>query len=32
MADMMKKVKRLGQKGLARHGLAGLMPGAGVRR
>jgi signal recognition particle subunit SRP54 len=32
MADMMKKVKRLGHKGLARHGLAGLMPGAGVRR
>jgi signal recognition particle subunit SRP54 len=31
MADMMKKVKKLGQKGLARHGLAGLMPGAGFR-
>jgi signal recognition particle subunit SRP54 len=32
MADMMKKVKKLGHKGLARHGLAGLMPGAGFRR
>jgi signal recognition particle subunit SRP54 len=32
MADMMKKVKKLGQKGLARHGLAALMPGAGFRR
>ncbi len=31
MSDMMKKMKRLGQKGLARHGLAGLMPGAGYR-
>jgi hypothetical protein len=28
MADMMKKMKKLGPKGLARHGLAGLMPGA----
>jgi signal recognition particle subunit SRP54 len=28
MSDMMKKVKKLGQKGLARHGLAGLMPSA----
>ena len=28
MADMMKKMKKLGHKGLARHGLAGLMPGA----
>ena len=28
MADMMKKMKRLGPKGVARHGLAGLMPGA----
>jgi signal recognition particle subunit SRP54 len=26
MADMMKKVTRLGQKGLMRHGLAGLLP------
>jgi len=31
MADMMKKMKKLGPKGLARHGLAGLMPGAGFR-
>jgi signal recognition particle subunit SRP54 len=31
MADMMKKVKKLGPKGIARHGLAGLMPGAGFR-
>jgi signal recognition particle subunit SRP54 len=31
MADMMKKMKKLGQKGLARHGLAGLLPGAGLR-
>ena len=31
MADMMKKMKKLGPKGLARHGLAGLMPGAGLR-
>ncbi len=31
MADMMKKMKKLGRKGLARHGLAGLMPGAGLR-
>ncbi|MGH7113885.1 MAG: signal recognition particle protein [Stellaceae bacterium] len=31
MADMMKKMKKLGPKGVARHGLAGLMPGAGVR-
>ncbi len=31
MADMMKKMKKLGQKGLARHGLAGLMPGGGFR-
>jgi signal recognition particle subunit SRP54 len=28
MSDMMKKMKKLGQKGLARHGLAGLMPSA----
>jgi signal recognition particle subunit SRP54 len=31
MADMMKKMKKLGPKGLQRHGLAGLMPGAGFR-
>jgi signal recognition particle subunit SRP54 len=31
MADMMKKMKKLGPKGLARHGLAGLMPNAGFR-
>jgi signal recognition particle subunit SRP54 len=31
MADMMKKMKKLGPKGMARHGLAGLMPGAGFR-
>ena len=28
MADMMKKMKKLGPKGIARHGLPGLMPGA----
>ena len=27
MAGMMKRVKKLGQKGLMRHGLPGLMPG-----
>jgi signal recognition particle subunit SRP54 len=27
MADMMRKMKKLGPKGLQRHGLAGLMPG-----
>src|SRR5580693_93760 len=27
MADITKKMKKLGPKGLARHGLAGLMPG-----
>ena len=27
MAGMMKKMKKLGQKGLMRHGLAGLLPG-----
>ncbi len=32
MADMMKKMKKLGPKGIARHGLAGLMPGAGFRQ
>ncbi len=31
MADMMKKMKKLDLKGLQRHGLAGLMPGAGFR-
>jgi signal recognition particle subunit SRP54 len=31
MADMMKKMKKLGPKGIARHGFAGLMPGAGFR-
>ena len=31
MAGMMKKMKKLGPKGLQRHGLAGLMPGAGFR-
>ena len=32
MADMMKKVGKLGQKGLMRHGLGGLMPpGMGKR-
>jgi signal recognition particle subunit SRP54 len=28
MADITKRMKKLGTKGLARHGLAGLMPGA----
>jgi signal recognition particle subunit SRP54 len=28
MADITKRMKKLGAKGLARHGLAGLMPGA----
>ena len=32
MADMMKKMKKLGPKGVARHGLAGLMPGGGGLR
>ena len=33
MADMIKKMGKLGQKGLMRHGLAGLMPqGAGQMR
>src|SRR5205085_1848673 len=31
MAGMMKKMKKLGQKGLMRHGLAALMPGGGFR-
>jgi signal recognition particle subunit SRP54 len=29
MATMMKKMSKLGKKGLMRHGLAGLMPGGG---
>jgi signal recognition particle subunit SRP54 len=28
MADITKRMKKLGAKGMARHGLAGLMPGA----
>jgi hypothetical protein len=28
MADITKKMKKLGQKGLARHGLGALLPGA----
>ena len=32
MADMMKKVGKLGQKGLMRHGLGGLMPPGGGNR
>ncbi len=31
MADIMKKMKKLGPKGLQRSGFAGLMPGAGFR-
>ena len=31
MAGMMKKMKKLGQKGLMRHGLSALMPGGGFR-
>ena len=31
MAGMMKKMKKLGQKGLIRHGLSALMPGGGFR-
>jgi signal recognition particle subunit SRP54 len=31
MAGMMKKMKKLGQKGLMRHGLSALMPGGGSR-
>jgi hypothetical protein len=27
MADITKKMKKLGQRGIARHGLAGLLPG-----
>ena len=32
MAGMMKKMKKLGQRGLMRHGLSALMPGGGFRR
>jgi len=28
MADITRRMKKLGAKGMARHGLAGLMPGA----
>ncbi len=31
MAGMMKKMKKLGQRGLMRHGLSALMPGGGLR-
>jgi signal recognition particle subunit SRP54 len=31
MSGMMKKMKKLGQKGLMRHGLSALMPGGGFR-
>ncbi len=31
MAGMMKKMKKLGQRGLMRHGLSALMPGGGAR-
>jgi signal recognition particle subunit SRP54 len=31
MSGMMKKMKKLGQKGLMRHGLAALLPGGGFR-
>ncbi|MBV9859779.1 MAG: signal recognition particle protein [Alphaproteobacteria bacterium] len=31
MAGMMKKMKKLGKKGLMRHGLSALMPGGGMR-
>jgi signal recognition particle subunit SRP54 len=31
MAGMMKKMKKLGQRGLMRHGLSALMPGGGFR-
>ena len=32
MSDMMRKVSKLGKKGLMRHGLPGLMPGGGGGR
>ncbi len=31
MAGMMKKMKKLGERGLMRHGLSALMPGGGFR-
>jgi signal recognition particle subunit SRP54 len=31
MADMMKRMGKLGQKGLKRHGLQGLLPPGGIR-
>src|SRR5579864_3072845 len=31
MADMMRKMKKLGKKGLMRHGISALLPGAGHR-
>jgi len=31
MSDMMRKMQKLGKKGLMRHGLPGLMPGGGQR-
>jgi signal recognition particle subunit SRP54 len=32
MADMMKRMNKLGAKGLMRHGIAGLMPNSGAGR
>jgi signal recognition particle subunit SRP54 len=32
MSDMMKRMNKLGTKGLMRHGLSALMPGAGAGR
>ncbi|HXS42768.1 MAG TPA: signal recognition particle protein [Stellaceae bacterium] len=31
MADMMKRMNKLGKKGFARHGIQGLLPGGGFR-
>ena len=31
MSGMMKRMKKLGQKGLMRHGMSALMPGGGFR-
>jgi signal recognition particle subunit SRP54 len=31
MADMMKRMNKLGKKGLTRHGIQGLIPGGGFR-
>jgi len=31
MADMMKRMNKLGKKGLTRHGIQGLLPGGGFR-